>query len=91
MGFRRKSEEALVWKKWQQANADLILASGVESYAFEKADTWWEYLQHRSYLPTSEQEVDALRKLVLSWPGGSDTSLGSVLGLRHYIPSTRDS
>lgn len=79
MTYRRNSNAALIWKRWKQGQAELILACGVPE-AIESENSWWDYLQHRTRLPEQSQRA-ALRQLVLSWPGRSDTLLGDVLGL----------
>lgn len=84
MGYRRDKQTALSWKRWRQANEDLILATRLPLIATEGESQWWDYLMHEGNVPEynyrESEPLDvrqaALKKLVLSWPGGEDTLLG---------------
>jgi len=49
-------------------------------------DDWWDYLNHEINVPdynythtySLSHRQTALKRLVFSWPGGADTSLGQA-------------
>ena len=86
MGFRRDGQKALHWKKWRQASENTRVAAEVTSEVMGTEEAWWDYLNHEANVPlydyrhsyplTPQQE--ALKELVLTWPGGAETMLGEA-------------
>ena len=86
MGFRRDGDAALRRKRWKQAQNDLQASAGLSSAVTETEEDWRDYLNHEinvpgydyghSY-PLSPQQA-ALKQLLSSWPGRSETMLGKA-------------
>ena len=62
------------------------MTAGIPNAFIETEDEWWDYLNHEINVPNYDYEhsyplslqQSALKQLVFSWPGGSETMLGEA-------------